>query len=87
MISQPLDSKMLPWLAIPATQPWAPTHRDIQAPVTLWKQWKVKKKKKEKLGGGVMEGRQKTKKALPLKKNKRLKKNKGPTTLFLGGSK
>ena len=34
-----------------------------------------------------MEGRQKTKKALPLKKNKRLKKNKGPTTLFLGGSK
>ena len=45
------------------------------------------KKKKEKQGGGVMEGRQETKKALPLKKNKRLKKNKGPTTLFLGGSK
>ena len=24
-ISQPLDSETLPWLAIPATQPWAPT--------------------------------------------------------------
>ena len=24
-ISQPLDSEMLPWLAIPATQPRAPT--------------------------------------------------------------
>ena len=36
VISQPLDSKTLPWLAVPATQPWAPTHRDIQAPVTLW---------------------------------------------------
>ena len=26
VISQPLDSKTLPWLAIPAAQPWAPTH-------------------------------------------------------------
>ena len=25
VISQPLDSKLLPWLAIPTTQPWAPT--------------------------------------------------------------
>ena len=37
--SQLLDRIPLPWLAIPTTQPWAHTH-DLQAPVTLTKQWK-----------------------------------------------
>jgi len=81
VISQPLDSKMLRWLAIPATQPWAPTHRDIQAPVTLLQQWKERKKNKKKRKGGI-EGRQKTKKALTLKKRQSLRENKGCTMLF-----
>ena len=35
VISRLLDSIMLPWLAIPATQPWAP-HPVLQAPVMHW---------------------------------------------------
>ena len=40
----------------------------------------VEREKKKTKGG--MEGRQKTKKALPLKKRKPLRENKGCTTLF-----
>ena len=39
-ISQPLDSETLPWLAIPATQPWAPTSSHPGTCHTEKKQWK-----------------------------------------------
>ena len=81
LISQPLDSKTLPSLAIPATQPWAPTHRDIRAPASHCDNSGKRKRKEEKTKGGE-EGRQKTKRTLPLKKNKHLKKNKGSNMLF-----
>ena len=66
--SQLLDSKTLPWLAIPATQ----------APVTQCdNSGKRDKKKGKKKAKGGMEGRQKTKNlALPLKKRKPLRENK-----------
>mgnify|MGYP007058652236 CR=1 FL=1 len=48
VISQPLDSKMLPWLAIPTThgQPWALTHGHPGTPQTVIKVEREERKKK-----------------------------------------
>ena len=44
VISQPLDGETLPWLAIPATKPWAPTQGHLGTRHTMIKVERGKKK-------------------------------------------
>ena len=64
MISQPLDSKTLPWLAIRATH----TQGHPGTRHTVIRMEREEKRDENDRGGGGVDGRQKTKKALPLKK-------------------
>ena len=59
VISQPLDSKMLLRLEIPATQPWTPTQWHLGTCHTVIKVEREREKKKK----GVEEGKQKNKKS------------------------
>ena len=62
MISQALDSKTLPWLAIPATQPYAPTQGH---PGTCHTMITVEREKK----GRVVGGKQKNKRTINAENN------------------
>ena len=62
VISQPLDSKTLPWLAIPVTQSWAPTQEHLGTSHTVIT---VEREKK----GGVVGGKQKNKKSTNTENN------------------
>jgi len=74
VISQPLDSKTLPWLAIPATQPWTPIQGQ---PGTHHTDYRGKREKK----GGVLGGKQKNKKSTTAEKQP-LKEKQRHTMLF-----
>ena len=65
MISQSLDSKMLPWLEIPTTQPQVPTQGHLGTCHTV-----ISVKKKKKRGGGIEGGKQKYKKNANNKNNR-----------------
>ena len=65
----------------PAMSPHTQGHPGTRHTVITVEREKKKEEKKQNKGG--MEGRQKTKKALPLKKRQPLRENKGCTTLFL----
>ena len=77
VISQPLDSKTLSWLEIPATQPWAPTqaHPGSRHTVITVKREKQKKK------GGIVGGKTKNKKSTTAENN-HLKKKQRPHNAF-----
>ena len=64
VISQPLDSKMLPRLEIPATQPWAPTQGHLGTCHTVITVKREREKKKK----GVVGGKQKNKKSTTAEK-------------------
>jgi len=66
-INQPLDSETLPWLTIPATQPWAPTQVHLGTHHIVIT---VEREKK----GGVVGGKQENKKSINAKNNHLKKK-------------
>ena len=73
--SQPIDSKTLPWLAIPATQPFTGTSRHPSHCDNSGKRDKKKQK-------GEWKGGRKLRKHYRWRKDNRLEKTKGCTTLF-----
>ena len=70
MISQPLDSKMLPWLAIPAPQPIAPTHGHLGTGHTVITVGRERKKGRV-VGGNLKSKRRTNTESNHLKKKQR----------------